>query len=991
VSKIQNSISELTLDGDTPMKTEGRPVLETVLDEQSERWKGGNRAPVEEFLARYPALGHDPEAVIDLVYQEVLLRRQLGETPLAEEYIGRFPACSEAIIRQFAVDEAMRRADDDITIAPQGTVPHAVDRASRSPLLAAEVPFPAIDGYELLDVLGRGGMGVVYKARDCRLGRIVAIKTIAEAQHATPEQLGRFLAEAEVVARLQNPHIIQIHAIGEYQGRPYFSLEYAGGGSLAERLARGPMAAGAAADLVETLARAVESAHRGGIVHRDLKPSNVLLTDYDVPKVADFGLAKLVGGDSARTVSGQIMGSPSYMAPEQAEGRSREVGPAADVYALGAILFQALTGRPPFVGDSAMETLRLVVSTDVIPPRRLRPAVPRDLETICLKCLEKEPPKRYATAVALADDLKRFREGRPIAARPVGMVGRLWRHSRRNPMLSLSLAALALTFALGTPSLFWLWLGARAERDHAERSRDRALGAVRLLLEAGGGAMQVEEARPYRHALVSAGLNESLALVRELEADPRAEHQRAQAYAALAAIQYEDGDRAGAFESIHKAIALAESLVGRDPASIDNHYRLAESLHRFAGMWPNEDEYLAAARRSTEICQGLRALHPKADQRDWILLIAMNDFNTANLYCTSGRFSEALEAALKAREAFETLLNLGDRRPETRSTAASGHHLLCRVYSHLGRLDEAAAESQKANAIYHELIAEHPDNFSYSYELSRSESEIGLTALFYERWGEAIESFASARRTIKDMAAKHGRLVSRMAAIQTLLAAADHNLREAYDSDRARYCNERRTLTREGYQICAKISLVEPLSSNMRIAYAHCCFNLADDREEDGQRLNLDLYSKAESLLKEIVGESPGHEGNRAALVYVQRRLAEELAARGQFADAARWRGEVAATAEGRPAVYHMVAREYARRIVAIDHLPPKLSARDIASRRQRLVHGTLEMLREAVGAGFKDAKRLRNEPAFAPVLSRPEGQAFMADLEFPPEPFAQP
>ncbi len=936
--------------------------------------------------------------MIDLVYQEVLLRRQLGESPLADEYIGRFPTCSEAVIRQFAVDEAIRMGDD-LTMASAGKPIFPTDRAPVHASSGTDSVLPAIDGYELLDVLGRGGMGVVYKARDLRLGRTVAIKTIAEAQHATSDQLGRFLAEAEVVARLQHPHIIQIHAIGEHQERPYFSLEYAAGGSLAQSLTAGPMGAGPAAELVATLAHAVHAAHRGGIVHRDLKPSNILLTADDIPKIADFGLAKLVGDDSARTLSGEALGTPSYMAPEQAEGRSKEVGPAADVYALGAILYHALVGRPPFLGDSAIETLKLVVSADVVPPRRQRPGVPRDLETICLKCLEKEPRKRYATALALADDLERFRAGRPIAARPVGTIGRLWRHSRRNPVLSSSLAALALTFALGTPSLLWLWLASRAERvrtgierDHAERSRDRALGAVRLLLATGGAAMQTEEVRPYRQALIAAGLNESLALVRELEADPRAEIQRVEAYSALAAVQHEDGDNVAALESMRKAIALGENLVARDPASIRFRFTLAECLHRFTAIGgPTKDEYLAAAQRSIEICEGLRALRTKADEREWIGLIGMNYFNIGHRHFTAGRKPEALESLMKASEAFESLLERGDRRPQTRTTAAKSHAYLCRVYSDLGQLDDALIHGRKASGIYQKLIAEHSDNPDYGFDLCQSESVIGLMAIAYERWGEAIESFTSVRSTLKEMAAKHGRLVSRMAMIQEWLAAADHNLRDAYDSDRARYQSERRALTREGYEICDKISLVEPLSWNMRIADSHCRFNLADDRQEDGERLDLDLYRKAESLLAELVSKSPEVNEDRTALVYVQRGLTEELAARGVLTEASRWRGQAATTAQRRPAVFHRVAREYARRIVAIDHMPPKLDARYIKTHRQRLVEGTLAMLREAAAAGFKDAKRLRNEPAFAPIRSLPEGQAILADIEFPADPFARP
>jgi eukaryotic-like serine/threonine-protein kinase len=325
-------------------------------------------------------------------------------------------------------------------------------------------PLPLFPGHETLDEIGHGGMGVVYKARDLRLGRLVAIKTIAQARHATREQVERFLNEARAVAKLDHEHIIPIHGIGEHEGRPYITLEYAAGGNLAQLLAVQPMHAKTAAALVETIARAAHAAHEKGIVHRDIKPTNVLLTAEGTPKLADFGLAKLLDADSTLTGTGQPLGTPSYMAPEQAKGQSRKVGPTADVYGLGAILYQALVGRPPFVGGSPIETLNQVLQTDVVPPRRLRPEIPRDLETICLKCLDKEPQRRYSTAAELADELRRFQEGRPIAARPIGLAGKSWRWARREPWRAGLSASLLLTFLLGTPILLALWLGARADR-----------------------------------------------------------------------------------------------------------------------------------------------------------------------------------------------------------------------------------------------------------------------------------------------------------------------------------------------------------------------------------------------------------------------------------------------------------------------------------------------------------------------------------------------
>ncbi len=471
---------------------------------------------------------------------------------------------------------AKRKRLHAVLAMPEATVVGRSDGPSPLP-----EPLPAFPGHEVLGEVGRGGMGVVYRALDVRLGRIVALKTLAEASHATRDQLDRFLDEAKAVARLRHPNIIAIHAIDEHEQRPYFSLEYAEGGNLAQWLANGPLSPRQAAELVESLAHAVHAAHCAGIVHRDLKPSNVLLTAEGVPKVSDFGLAKLLDGDSARTYSGQVMGTPSYMAPEQAEGRSREVGPAADVYALGAILYQALTGRPPFLGDSALETLKLVTTTEVVPPARLRPDVPRDLETICLKCLEKAASKRYVDARSLAEDLRRFQENRPIVARPVGVAGRLWRWAGRNRMLAAATAVVVAMFALGTPGFFVLWRGAVADRaaavsaqpgrrgpgrrpdrtptgrcraQRAERTRDRASSAVRTLLMTEWDDMLAEELRPYRKALTDQGVREAQALVRELEGDSQAESQRVYGYLALANAQLEAGEAATAGESGRKAV-----------------------------------------------------------------------------------------------------------------------------------------------------------------------------------------------------------------------------------------------------------------------------------------------------------------------------------------------------------------------------------------------------------------------------------------------------
>lgn len=320
-----------------------------------------------------------------------------------------------------------------------------------------DAELPEIDGYQIEAVIGRGGMGVVFKARHLKLNRTVAVKTMRAGAYACPEELARFRREAEAVAALRHPNIVQIHDAGEIAGHPYFTMEYVEGGTLAASLANNPLPARRAAELLAILASAVQFAHQSGFLHRDLKPANILLTPDGAPRITDFGLVRAVNADPELTRSGVPVGTPKYMAPEQAAGRTHEVGPAVDVYALGAVLYEMLTSRPPFDGQSMPEVVQKVVHDEPPPPSRLNANIPRDLETICLKCLQKSPARRYASAQDLADDLHRFLDGKPVVARPVNTLERAVKWIRRRPATASLIAAMLAALGTAAAAGVWLW------------------------------------------------------------------------------------------------------------------------------------------------------------------------------------------------------------------------------------------------------------------------------------------------------------------------------------------------------------------------------------------------------------------------------------------------------------------------------------------------------------------------------------------------------
>jgi tetratricopeptide (TPR) repeat protein/tRNA A-37 threonylcarbamoyl transferase component Bud32 len=475
--------------------------------DQHARWTRGQRVLAEHYLSWFPELRQDSEAFGDIVLGEVMLRQMRNEMPTLDEYGQRFGQFADRLADHFAGSVSLPLSGGQHPTTVPAFPAHGV----------AAPGMPLVPGYEVVNELGRGGMGVVYKARQLQLNRWVALKRISDNE---PGLHARFQAEAEAVARLQHPHIVQIYEIGQVAGQAYLALELVDGGSLDARINGQPQSALFAATIVQTLARAVQYAHDRGVVHRDLKPDNVLLTTEGTPKLTDFGLARQLDVDSRKTRAGTVLGTPSYMAPEQAQGHIDQVGPLSDVYSLGAILYELLTGEPPFQGETPLDTIMLVCLGEVRSPRKHQPTIPTDLEIICLKCLEKEPGRRYESALALAEDLSRFLAHQPILARPAGTLERVWKWARRKPYAAAA-AGLGLAVALSGVAIGGLYVVTEMQRaqllarDSAERDRLKHLLAETQdflhQAQAANARSDWSEAEAAARAAIAAGAGETLA------------------------------------------------------------------------------------------------------------------------------------------------------------------------------------------------------------------------------------------------------------------------------------------------------------------------------------------------------------------------------------------------------------------------------------------------------------------------------------------------
>jgi tetratricopeptide (TPR) repeat protein len=679
--------------------------------------------------------------------------------------------------------------------------------------------WPSLPGLELVEVLGSGGMGVVFKARQPTLGRDVAVKVLRDPHLGSSEQRERFRQEARAVAQLQHPHLVRLYEFGEVPGageaasQPYLVLEYVPGTSLAHLLRGSPQPPAEAAQLVETLADAIHYAHQQGVIHRDLKPANILLqkdeggrmkdelraddssspfilhpSSFILPKVTDFGLAKvLAGSDLTRT--GDVLGTPSYMAPEQAAGKPGVITAAADVYGLGAILYEALTGRPPFQAETAVATLSQVLHEDPVPPRRLQPTVPRDLETICLKCLRKEAGRRYATAGELADDLRRFRTGEPIRARPAGTAERLVRWCRRKPALAGLLAALVVVFLAGLTGVLWQWRHARQnaaaleqERDTARREQERAENHLRLarrhvdhLTQVGRDLWQ----RPRLYHLGKDVLEEALTFYQEVlpaeGSNPELRREAADLYGQVAHIHHSLGRYGKAVEAFDHQARLLSTLLAQEPADKALGLGLARTI-RWRGNALREMGKAREARAAYDEAAALHAQLLAASPGDAHCQVQLaNTLLNKTTVLSPGEEAEELQRIFgRALRLQRDALDTEPENPHFKSELALGLEDQGLFFLATAQLSQAADAVRAALAIQQPLLADGRMPRGFENYVARNHANLGRVLAASGQTEAAERSYQEAVQLLEQSVKEYPDWpFGRVTLAQTLASLAD--------------------------------------------------------------------------------------------------------------------------------------------------------------------------------------------------------------------------
>lgn len=806
-------LSEYLPPPDSPLRREA--LYELIRIDLEFRWRSSQSHAGEkaqrpwtllDYTRSFPELTTAELVASGLVAEEYRARARWGDRPEMSEYAERYDVEFERLAPQLAAVDAELTGEQSLPATDEGVSPTVVGStrpygdsrtvAGRSAANAASQTTGQFGDYDLLREIARGGMGVVYQARQRKLNRIVALKMIRSGELADADEVRRFHAEAEAAAQLDHPHIVPIFEVGEQDGQQFFSMGFVEGAGLDARIQDGPLPPDEAARLMRTIALAVQYAHEKGIVHRDLKPANVLIDAEGQPRVTDFGLAKNVSADSKMTATGQVLGTPSYMPPEQAAGRIDEIGPPADVYGLGAMLYATLTGRPPFQSASVMETLQQVLERAPVAPRQLNPAVDKDLETICLKCLEKSAARRYATAGELAAELDRFLADEPILARPVGRLERAGRWCRRNPLGATVVALLAVLAAGGsgtaysqmrlsrqlrssntelTRSLAAEQAATRLARANERRARENARRANRnldradevvsdFLIEIGrkSGVLSLYPAtRPLQKQLLEKGRAYFAKLIAE---NPQAglSPRLAQANYHLAAVQTVlSGQRNEAIGSYLKSRTDYTRLQQKFPDEPKYRVAIARLQTNLGDLYQDggdEEKALACYQESADRFGQLFQDAP--DSPVYRHGLAVSLINLGSLRLDRGTLQSSIDFLRKARGLLQALNAEFANNIDYQSDLAICHSNIARYYSSRENHARALAEYDKARAIWSSLLREYPrvttfqkylaviDRATATLRLQAGEPRKALEA--YQRAGDRFQQLARENPRVAD-------------------------------------------------------------------------------------------------------------------------------------------------------------------------------------------------------------------------------------------------
>ncbi len=904
-------------------------LLDIVREQQRASWTNGENVLVETLLDEYPSLGGD-DSLVELIYSEFCLRDSIGEEVSPVDYLERFPEYFERLQRLFEVHEALERGAPDITEAVDVEKPSDASEDAFATCAVADTPagdtsaLGRLADFELLDEIARGGMGVVYKAWQRGADRVVALKMILAGRFATEVEIQRFRVEAQAAARLDHVNIVPIFSVGDDDSHPYFAMAYIDGESLAQRVARGPIAPREASALLCDIASGVQYAHQSGIVHRDLKPANILLTTDGVPKITDFGLAKRLDADGL-TATGDILGTPAYMAPEHALGVRSEPEVLGDIYSLGAILYCLLTGRPPFQAASAVETMKQVVEQEPVAPRSMNPAIDRDIETICLKCLEKEPSRRYQSASDLRDDLQRYLSNQPIQARQVSRVERMWRWCKRRPLVAMlaavsSLLAISLIAALAVGNVYQAKLRhkaddsattARAQADLALASLERIVFDIQRKLE------HVPAAQSVRREMLLSVIEQLDRVASNLATQDLADHHTAVAHVELGDIYLSIGSHEGisgeeqarvAYETANKAF---QRMHETDPRNDFFLHNLAISYGKLAKVEQARGTLNKAVHFQSLGLEHLKNLHQSYPKNEtYAASLAAAASSLGELEFNRGNVQKARELQEQSRRILLPLSQNEAPSNAHRRSLAVVHNFLGTIYLRQSKL-QLAKESYEASLELREALAgdsHSHDNLESQYDLAiglrrygdvlLEQADIEQAGRFYQRSLDVIVRAATAdpsHRVVQQQLATSHSKVGELALRMGQVAKATRHFEQVEQIDAELVRRHPDSFLDRMDLAAAKQTLGDALMRTGDLAAAKRlyteAFAILDDLRSESDESSLVLENYLATCLR--LGEISQRTGDLdAAAQWYERDLAleRELVAKTPN-DHAKWRG----------------------------------------------------------------------------------------------------